>query len=218
MKGVASSTEIVLNQIAGFECIKEYTMIGGTALSMQIGHRLSEDIDFSRWKTGKNDKVTVDFTAIEKELSQIGAFNRDVISNDQVDYIVNGVKVSFYACNLNKQPVNMKTIPVSGNLKIADKQSIGVMKLEVLLRRSTYRDYYDIYSIIKDGGDFNAMIAGALKYSDHKLRTRDILSMLSDSTRFPLASTIEHLVPKYKVSTKDIADFLKPYIQNYNKK
>jgi len=191
-------------------------MIGGTALSMQIGNRLSEDIDFCRWKGNKSEKQNVNCTHIEKEFSKIGEFRKDILSDNQVDYIVNNVKISFFCNYLNKQPVGLKPLLIKGNLKIADLQSIGIMKLEVMLYRSTYRDYYDIYSIVKEGIDFNAIVKGVLEYSNHKLRTRDILSMLSDSTRFPSEKGLHHLSPKYNVSPKNIEDFLRSFIQNYN--
>ena len=216
MKGIPPKTEKVLNQLSGFDCIKPYTMIGGTALSLQINHRLSEDIDFCRWKTGKSERHRVNCSLIEKELVQIGNFKKDIISDDQVDYVVNDVKVSFYCNNLNKQPSGMQTVQIKDNLKIADIHSIGVMKLEVMLRRSTFRDYYDIYSIVKAEGDLNVIIDRALKYSNHRLRTRDILSMLSDSTRFRSDISLVHLSPKYDITANDIEIFLRPYLKNYN--
>jgi len=46
MKGLSKHTEVVFEQISKMECVKNYTLIGGTALALQIGHRLSEDLDF----------------------------------------------------------------------------------------------------------------------------------------------------------------------------
>jgi predicted nucleotidyltransferase component of viral defense system len=49
----------------------------------------------------------------------------------------------------------MKRIPYLNNLYLADIESIGAMKMEAMLRRAKFRDYYDIYSILKEGGDIN---------------------------------------------------------------
>ena len=35
-------------------CINGYTLIGGSALSLQIGKRLSENLDFCKWSTNVN--------------------------------------------------------------------------------------------------------------------------------------------------------------------
>ena len=47
-----------------------------------------------------------------------------------------------------------------------------------MLRRSKFRDYYDIYSILKEGKDLQKMIDAALEHSNHKLRTRGTLNIL----------------------------------------
>jgi hypothetical protein len=44
MKGLSPDTEFVFNSIKRFEIFKDYILIGGTALSVQIDHRLSEDL------------------------------------------------------------------------------------------------------------------------------------------------------------------------------
>lgn len=58
---------------AGFEavskldCIKPYLLVGGTALSLQMGTRQSEDLDFMKWRTSKTEKMEVAWYQIEKE-------------------------------------------------------------------------------------------------------------------------------------------------------
>ena len=215
MEGILQKTKDILDKISSFESIKPYIMIGGTALSLQIKNRLSEDIDFCQWKTFKNKKISVNCAEIEKELSTIGKFEKNILEPHQVDYKVGGVKITFFCNNKLKQPENFKTIDYKNNIKLLDVVSIGIMKLEVMLRRSVFRDYYDIFSIVKSGEDFSAIVDGALKYSEHKLRTRDILSMLSNGSRFFDEQNIEHLSPQYNVTAKEIEDFLTLYIKQY---
>jgi len=215
MEGIFPKTKEILDKISSFESIKDYIMIGGTALSLQIKNRLSEDIDFCRWKKFKNQKLSVNCAEIEKELITIGEFKKDIVSDYQVDYIVDKVKITFLSDNRLKQPESLKTVDYKNNVKLADISSIGVMKLEVMLRRSTFRDYYDIFSIIKAGADFNTIVNGALKYSRHQLRSRDVIAMLGDSTRYPDEQKIAHLSPQYNVTAKDIENFLTPYIKQY---
>ena len=62
MQGLTESTNRIFDAISKLNCIKDYTLIGGTALSTQIGKRLSEDLDFCKWSTNlKTDKPTVDW-------------------------------------------------------------------------------------------------------------------------------------------------------------
>ena len=52
----------------------------------------------------------------------------------------------------------MVRIPYLNNLCLADIESIGVMKMETMLRRAKFRDYYDIYCILEQGCDIWKMI------------------------------------------------------------
>lgn len=61
MKGLAPKTLSVFNKICLLDCIKPYTLVGGTALSLQIANRLSEDLDFMSWKLSKDEKREVDW-------------------------------------------------------------------------------------------------------------------------------------------------------------
>lgn len=50
MKGLAPHTSQLFDAITRLECIKPFVLVGGTALSLQLGTRQSEDLDFMRWK------------------------------------------------------------------------------------------------------------------------------------------------------------------------
>jgi predicted nucleotidyltransferase component of viral defense system len=212
MKALAPHTNELFDKISSLECIKPYILVGGTALAIQLNARLSKDLDFMSWKTFPSQKQEVDWVAIEKELASIGTIEaRDIWDFDHIEFLVSGVKVSFYASN-KVSPVT-DPIRVKDNLWIADIESIGAMKMEVLLRRSNFRDYYDIYSIFQHGTDFKKVIDLALNYSGHILSTKNLLSMLTDSSRFHIDSGFKQLQPKYTVTPTEIESFLKDCIK-----
>lgn len=66
----------------------------------------------------------------------------------------------------------MQVIPFKNNLKLADIKSIGAMKMEAILRRSKFRDYYDIYTILQEGIDIQEMIDMALEHLGHLLKRK----------------------------------------------
>ena len=49
-----------------------------------------------------------------------------------------------------------------------------------MLRRSVFRDYYDIYSMLRSGLDIHESISNAVKYSGYKLKTKNLLAILSN--------------------------------------
>lgn len=208
-KSLAPHTGKVFETISKLECIKPYTLVGGTALSLQIEKRQSEDLDFTKWITKKGEKHEVDWPAIKKELESVGEIKSyEIGSLEHVTFDFEGVKLSFYAAPRKAIP-SMEKISYLNNLCVADIASIGAMKMETMLRRSKFRDYYDIYSILKEGVDIQQMIDAALEHSDHKLRTRGLLAMLTNGSRFIKEKGFEELNPVYNVSAIDIQEYIK---------
>lgn len=208
MKGLAPHTQQIFEAVSKLDSIKSYLLVGGTALSLQIGTRQSEDLDFMKWRTSKKEKMEVSWFQIEKELAAIGDIqHKDILDIDHVEYLVSGVKFSFYACP-KYSPVT-SSINFMNNLRLADVKSIGAMKMEVMLRRSSFRDYYDIYSILKSGVPINDLISLALTYSGHKLKSKNLLAMLTNSSRFLRDAHFEQLEPVYSVTSQEIEEYIK---------
>lgn len=208
MKGLAPHTLQIFEAVSKLDCIKPYLLVGGTALSLQIGTRQSEDLDFMKWRTSKTEKMEVAWFQIEKELTTVGDIqHKDILDIDHVEYLVSGVKFSFYACP-KYSPVS-EPVEYLNNLRLADVKSIGAMKMEVMLRRSNFRDYYDIYSILKSGILINDLISLALTYSGHKLKSKNLLAMLTNGSRFMRDAHFDQLEPTYAVTAQEIEDYIK---------
>jgi predicted nucleotidyltransferase component of viral defense system len=214
MKGLTKNAEKIFEAVSMLDCIKDYTLIGGTAISLQIGKRLSEDLDFCKWSANlKKDKPTVDWPQIKRELEIIGKIeSSDVLGFDQVNFVLEKVKISFLTKQQNLSPVNT-LVPILNNLKAADLDSLGSMKIELILRRSSFRDYYDIYSLLKEGHSLKKIVEGAVKYSNHTLKTRDALSFLSNGSNYKKGKDFDLLNPVYDVTNKTIEEQIKETIK-----
>lgn len=206
-QGVTAKIEAIIELVAQLECIKPYILCGGTALAMQIGHRKSEDLDFMMWRKSQTEKPEVDWNAIEKELSEkIGEIeNFNMLGFDQVEFLVKGVKISFFVSD-NLSPVSMP-VTYLGNIRLANIESIMAMKMEVMLRRMKYRDYYDIYCILQEGYSIHKGIEKALKLSRHRLSTKNIIAMLLGG-QFVADNNFATLEPKYDVTKELIRDYI----------
>ena len=214
MNGLTKKTEKIFEAISLLDCIKDYTLIGGTAISLQIGKRLSEDLDFCKWSTNlKKDKPTVDWPRIKRELESIGKIDKlDVLGFDQVNFVVDNVKISFLTKQENLSPVKT-LVPILNNIKAADLDSLGSMKVELVLRRSNFRDYYDIYSLLKEGLSLKTIVEGASKYSNHILKTRDALSFLANGSNYKRGKDFDLLKPVYDITNITIEDLIKSIIK-----
>ena len=212
VSGLAPHTERVFENISRLECIKPFVLVGGTALSIQMQTRKSEDLDFMRWKTAPNDTLDIGWAKIERELETIGNVEKvDVLGFDQVIFVVEGVKLSFYAAPRKRIP-SMQEVHIMNNLRVADIKSIGIMKMEAMLRRSQFRDYYDIYCILKSGVNIMDLVPAALEHSGHRLKTKNLLAMLTNGDMFKRDEKFHQLQPIYDITSNDIQEYIKSLI------
>ena len=206
-QGLTTNIEAIIEQVAQLECIKPYILCGGTALAIQIGHRKSEDLDFMMWRISKTEKPEVNWNAIERELKEkIGEIeNFNMLGFDQVEFVVRGVKFSFFVSD-NLSPVTAPT-EYLGNIRLADIESIMAMKMEVMLRRMKFRDYYDIYCMLQEGYSIHNGIEKALNLSRHRLSSKNIIAMLLGGQFIP-DNNFATLEPKYDVTKEQIREYI----------
>ncbi len=211
-KGLTPSIDSIIDTVATLDTIKNYVLCGGTSLAIQLGHRQSEDLDFMAWRESKDKKPEVDWPKISMELEEkVGVIDdMDILGFDQVIFLVAGVKLSFYVSDKYAPP--MTTVEYTGNIRLAPIEAILAMKLEVMLRRMKFRDYYDVYCIIKNGGNIAAGIDTAIKYSQFKLKRKSIVSMLL-SGQFDKDSNFHLLNPRYDVTEEQMRTFLLQKLQ-----
>lgn len=209
LNALTPQTSKVFDAITRLDCILPFTLVGGTALSLQLGKRLSEDLDFMKWQATKGETPDVDWPVLLRGLETVGEIRDiDIEGFDYVKFNVEGVKVSFYAAPRRVLP-GMQRIQYRNNLYLADVASIGAMKMETLLRRAQFRDYYDIYSILKEGHDIQAMMTAALQHSEHRLKSRNLMAMLTNGALFKKEDGFELLQPQYDVTSTDIQEYIK---------
>jgi len=118
--------------------LNRYVLVGGSALTLQLCHRKSEDLDFFTYD---------DSFSKEDILEYIKHFNQKEILNqtdEQMDILLNGVKVTFF----NAKWGFLKPKKVE-SFNLASMESIATMKVNVLFLRAKYRDYYDLLFIYK---------------------------------------------------------------------
>lgn len=206
-QGLTTNIEAIIEQVAQLECIKPYILCGGTALAIQIGHRKSEDLDFMMWRISKTEKPEVNWNAIERELKEkIGEIeNFNMLGFDQVEFVVRGVKFSFFVSD-NLSPVTAPT-EYLGNIRLADIESIMAMKMKVMLRRMKFRDYYDIYCMLQEGYSIHNGIEKALNLSRHRLSSKNIIAMLLGGQFIP-DNNFATLEPKYDVTKEQIREYI----------
>lgn len=113
-------------------------LAGGTALALQLGHRISADLDFF------TDKEFVP-KVFSNELSKLGSFEEEQSDKGTVLGIFEGIKFSLF---IYKYPLIFPTLKYQ-SLNIADIRDIAAMKIDAVATRGTKRDFIDLYFICK---------------------------------------------------------------------
>lgn len=138
-EAITSGANVVLEKLS---LPSGFYLAGGTALALQIGHRRSEDLDFFNEKPIRPDllpRLEKDFNNLTQKL---------IINNaEELTLFIGTTKVAFL-----RYPFSLIFPPVSfGNFKLASIKEIAFMKAYALGRRGTFKDYVDLYFIVKDG-------------------------------------------------------------------
>jgi hypothetical protein len=119
---------------------KEYYLVGGTAIALHIGHRRS--IDFDLFKLGQIKPKSI--------VETISGFEYPVIVTrrvtEQLNVTINNVKFTFY-----QYPYKIAAIEKYEDiLRLPTLIDLAAMKAYALGRRSKWKDYVDMYFILKD--------------------------------------------------------------------
>ncbi len=119
---------------------REYYLVGGTAIALYLGHRRS--IDFDMFKPSAINH--------KKNLDKLNASGYNCLVTrrvpEQMNLIVNGVKVTFFQYPF---PVQV-TEKLESFFRMPSLLQLAAMKAYALGRRSKWKDYVDLYFLLKD--------------------------------------------------------------------
>ena len=191
-------------------------LVGGTALALQINHRQSEDLDFMKWKSVSEVNPEVDWPTIETALKSIGEVKTDVLDFHQVNFIIDNVKVSFYANRMYEKPRDLIVMQFKNNISVADKSSIGIMKIELTSRRAKFRDFYDIYALTREGLSLSRMISGAYSYSGGRVKQKNLEAFLCNKERYGTDISFQLLEPRYEISAENMEKYFVKVLKQEN--
>jgi predicted nucleotidyltransferase component of viral defense system len=145
----------LLKKIMYEELFHDYHLVGGTSLSLQMGHRNSIDIDlFGNCEINQN--VFID------KLKDYGEVIVTQSTKNVLITEVNGIKVDFvnYKYPLLSNPILIDQIRMLSTMDIA------AMKLNAIAGRGSKKDFIDLYFLLKEFSMRQMLDFYNLKYSD----------------------------------------------------
>jgi predicted nucleotidyltransferase component of viral defense system len=118
-----------------------FYLAGGTALSLQIGHRRSVDFDFF----SVTDEI--DEKSRKEIIAGISSFPMQIIESvgGNLLVLVDSIRVGFfsYGYPLVDEPIHCE------NAHLASLNDIGLMKCDALISRGSRKDFYDLFFIAR---------------------------------------------------------------------
>jgi hypothetical protein len=119
--------------------IREYYLVGGTAIALHIGHRRSIDFDLFKYSTIKHSNNLKKISSFKYQYH----ITRRVA--EQMNLTINEVKITFYQYPFKIDP----DCRFEDVLRLPELIDLAAMKAYALGRRSKWKDYVDLYFIIK---------------------------------------------------------------------
>jgi hypothetical protein len=119
---------------------KEFYLVGGTAIALYIGHRRSIDFDLFKFNPLRPKKI----------IETISDFDYPYVVTrrvtEQLNATVHDVKFTFF-----QYPFQINaTEKLADILKLPTLLDLAAMKAYAMGRRSKWKDYVDLYFLIKD--------------------------------------------------------------------
>lgn len=128
-----------INKIGKVPTFQKVYLAGGTALALQLGHRISVDLDFFT-------REPFDEKLVSQKLNLIKGFTLGQTAPSTILGKIGKTRMSlfFYKYGLLENPKKFEGI------KLAGKKDIAAMKINALESRGTKRDFIDLYFLSKE--------------------------------------------------------------------
>ena len=138
---VESGTFSLLKKLLELEELQDFALVGGTALSLKFGHRISVDLDlFSQQK--------LDITKINSRL--FSEFDKNFKNeNPNIKFaifcFINDVKIDL----VHYPHPLIKPIEIIDGIRMYSSEDIAAMKINAILGRGAKKDFWDLVELLK---------------------------------------------------------------------
>ena len=195
----------ILNQLMKIPELKNFSLVGGTALSLLYGHRISVDLDLFSNKSFENDKIISTLRnkyhekfIMEEKPPHFGIF-----------CFLDDVKV-----DLVKHPHSLIRPEVIYNgLRMFSIEDIIAMKVQAILGRGKKKDFWDIAELLN-----HFTVRDFIKFHSEKYSTQNLLITVPQAiTYFADAEESEDPISLKNQTWESVQEFIKGKVREYLK-
>lgn len=196
LETISSEMLSILRYVGRQPFVSRFYLAGGTALALQLGHRISVDLDFFSEKDELHDESR------EEIVSAMSPLSPDVVNNyvGSLLFSIQGISTRFFGYGY---PLVGEAVEFEG-VMLASQTDIGMMKLDALISRASRKDFYDLYFIAQTIPISSLLALGRTKY----LHARDFeLEAVESLTFFDNANIDFHSALLASVEWETVKDF-----------
>ncbi len=142
----------------------EFVLYGGTALALQLGHRVSEDFDFFSSLGFDPDRLQSRlpfFRELDKNNPDIWVHHKQDNLEGYVERRGGTVKVAFFGGLDTLRRVQDPRRPTGSRVQVASLVDLAGMKMRVIQVRGNWKDYVDVHALASHGIDIPTALAAA---------------------------------------------------------
>jgi len=203
---VEKGTLDLIKKLSQDEFLKDFTLVGGTALALQIGHRVSVDIDLFS-KQSFASKVIADHLKKNHPADSIGISGE----KNNVAGFISDVKVTLIA----HQYQDVAPPVIEEGIKMASLDDIAAMKIHAIHNNGTrLKDFVDIYHLLEHKTMDEMLQAYMTKYPDMNEITAKIA--LGNHEEVDTQNKIGHL--RKELTWPEISDRIRAALKNPGEK
>jgi len=188
------------NQLELLPLIKEFSgefyLVGGTAIALHLGHRRSIDFDLFKTKSFNPKKV------VDKIQKHFPSYKTIYKESNQLHLLVNNVKLTFFEYGFDiphkTKFKNIITLPTLSDL--------AAMKAYALGRRAKWKDYVDLYFILKNGISIEDISTKATEIFGELFSKKMFLQQLCYFEDIDHSEAVEYMAKA--LSNKEVEDYL----------
>jgi hypothetical protein len=190
---VETGTLDLIKQLMADSRLSDFVMVGGTALSLQIGHRISIDIDLFTQKAFDSESLK---QYIEDAYRMT---NAKAITNGLFGFI-NDIKIDLIA---HQYPL-VQSMQEIESVRMLSLEDIGAMKIHAIVQNgSRYKDFVDMYFLLERQPLQVFINAYEKKYPDATIvLAKNGLTYFEDIDYTVPIKLIHHAIPKESVQKR----------------
>lgn len=130
-----------LQDLMIWDTLKNFRLVGGTNLSLQLGHRQSDDIDL--------------FSDIDFDIVNLARLFRKKYPTAEIRKSSFGITLYIHAPDNSEMKIDVmqtdkfiRNVQLIENIRFANFEDVAAMKLEAITSRNTKKDFYDIAELL----------------------------------------------------------------------